>query len=173
MSPAMASGLIVGLSVALALAAVLAGAIAWSARAATRNLEARWLRPLLDRLERIESGLDRIQAGTGSAGDARPVGSLDGVEPGRDGPARRAHSPATLIAVPNLGQPPALPVDPGAEPPPSDAWTRRFGDVWSLAERNMPVEAIARATGCPIGQVELIVGLRRKALAQSSGAAPR
>jgi hypothetical protein len=39
---------------------------------------------------------------------------------------------------------------------------RRFGAIWALADAGDPAEAIARKTGQPIGQVELILGLRRQ-----------
>lgn len=37
---------------------------------------------------------------------------------------------------------------------------RRFGGIWDLADSGASPLAIARATGQPIGQVELILGLR-------------
>jgi hypothetical protein len=38
---------------------------------------------------------------------------------------------------------------------------RRFGPIWDLADSGQPPSEIARTTGQPIGQVELILGLRR------------
>ncbi len=38
-----------------------------------------------------------------------------------------------------------------------------------MADEGMPVDAIARETGYPIGQVELILGLRRRLLVAEAG----
>lgn len=40
---------------------------------------------------------------------------------------------------------------------------RRFGAIWAMADAGEAPPAIARATGHPVGQVELILGLRRPA----------
>jgi hypothetical protein len=63
----------------------------------------------------------------------------------------------TLIAVPNLV-------------PPRSATTatamaelvQRFGAIWDLVDAGASAEVIARETGYPVGQVELILGLRRQ-----------
>jgi hypothetical protein len=46
---------------------------------------------------------------------------------------------------------------------------RRFGAIWALADSGQSAEAIARTTGQPVGQVELILGLRRQLFGQSAG----
>jgi hypothetical protein len=67
-----------------------------------------------------------------------------------------------LIAVPSLAT-----VGSGtAATEAAEELSRRFGSIWNLADAGEPADAIARATGHPIGQVELILGLRR-----SSGSA--
>ena len=43
----------------------------------------------------------------------------------------------------------------------NSALARRFGPIWELADKGRSPGAIARETGQPIGQVELILGLRR------------
>jgi hypothetical protein len=48
---------------------------------------------------------------------------------------------------------------------------RRFAAVWEMADSGATPEAIARETGHPIGQVELILGLRRRIPAE--GGRPR
>jgi hypothetical protein len=40
--------------------------------------------------------------------------------------------------------------------------SRRYAAIWELAEGGASPDAIARATGQPIGQIELILGLRRQ-----------
>ncbi|WP_435008539.1 hypothetical protein P12x_005746 [Tundrisphaera lichenicola] len=62
----------------------------------------------------------------------------------------------TLISVPNLAAPPGQAREAAAE------FDRRFGDVWAMADAGMSPQSIASETGHPIGQVELILGLRRQ-----------
>ncbi len=40
--------------------------------------------------------------------------------------------------------------------------SQRYAAIWELAESGALPDAIARATGQPIGQIELILGLRRQ-----------
>jgi hypothetical protein len=81
---------------------------------------------------------------------------------GKSRPSLRADRPepppaATLIAVPNLaiteGEPPELVA---AE------LGRRYAALWDLAEAGASSESIAKTTGQPIGEVELILGLKRQ-----------
>ena len=62
----------------------------------------------------------------------------------------------TLISVPNLADTPVTGASPGAD------LLRRFGAICDLADREQSAAAIARATGQPIGLVELVLGLRRQ-----------
>jgi hypothetical protein len=77
--------------------------------------------------------------------------------------AHRAHRAAetaiagpTLIAVPNLAG------SPGKAAPVAEELNRRFGPIWALAEAGLSADAIAVRSGQPVGQVELILGLRRQ-----------
>jgi hypothetical protein len=65
----------------------------------------------------------------------------------------------TLIEIPDLAAREHEP-DPQAE----RELVRRHAEVWTLAEAGTPPADIARQTGHPIGQVELIVGLFRRLL---------
>jgi hypothetical protein len=62
----------------------------------------------------------------------------------------------SLISVPNL------------EPARSDRGVtvnglkERYATIWELADSGATIEQMARATGQPIGQIELIIGLRRQ-----------
>jgi hypothetical protein len=38
----------------------------------------------------------------------------------------------------------------------------RYAAIWALADKGATLEQMARATGQPIGQIELILGLRRQ-----------
>jgi hypothetical protein len=63
----------------------------------------------------------------------------------------------TLIAVPKIAGATELPTSP------PKGLTHRFSPIWELADKGASAEAIARVTGQPVGQVELILGLRRQA----------
>jgi hypothetical protein len=81
------------------------------------------------------------------------------VDPGASATA----SGPTLISVPDLAAPPASNSEAAAE------LDRRFGPVWAMADAGMAADAIARETRYPIGQVELILGLRRRLLVAEAG----
>ena len=74
--------------------------------------------------------------------------------------------PESLISVPSL----ALSID--TQIPPESDFNRRFPWVWELAEAGISSEAIARATGHPVGQVELILGLKRQSETTNGGLRP-
>jgi hypothetical protein len=61
-----------------------------------------------------------------------------------------------LIEVPDLSIP-----SPGSIDVPPE-FAERFGGIWDLADSGASAEAIARATGQPIGRIELILALRRE-----------
>ena len=98
---------------------------------------------------------------------AAPAPAWRGVTRRVDAPMPSASAGPTLIAVPSLA---SL----GSEAVASEAaggLLRRFGAIWTLADSGESTGAIAGATGYPIGQVELILGLRRSSgLAEPSGA---
>src|SRR5262249_50700087 len=83
-----------------------------------------------------------------------------------DRAAASAVSKPTLITVPNLA-----PIRTEGPSPNSSELSERFADVWELADTGAPPESIARETGHPIGQVELILALRRQ-LATKPGGRP-
>jgi hypothetical protein len=62
----------------------------------------------------------------------------------------------TLIAVPQLGP---GPTDKDAV---ASGMSQRYAAIWALADNGSRADVIARATGQPIGQIELILGLRRQ-----------
>ncbi len=61
-----------------------------------------------------------------------------------------------LIAVPRLD--PAT----GDRDAAISGLTERYAAIWALADNGAKPDVIARATGQPIGQIELILGLRRQ-----------
>jgi hypothetical protein len=125
---------------------------------------ARRLDELAGRHRALEARLARIEAS--SIGAAMAIAS----HPGGPRVGRRADRGTsatsggpTLIAVPNLASPPSMASEAAAE------LDRRFGAVWAMADSGAPIEVMARETGYPIGQVELILGLRRQLLAAEAG----
>jgi hypothetical protein len=68
-----------------------------------------------------------------------------------------ARNEPTLIAIPDLGA-----VAEESEGSAGSVLGERHGEAWTLAAAGMPPEEIARQTGQPIGQIELIVGLYRR-----------
>jgi hypothetical protein len=110
---------------------------------------ARQLRTIDSRLARLEpkdvagAGL-RAPAGADSA--ERRLTIAPGIE--RDPPA--------LISVPSLK------ASPGDREATLGGLTQRYSPIWSLADAGATAESIARATGLPIGRIELILSLRRQ-----------
>ncbi len=70
---------------------------------------------------------------------------------------RNARAEPTLIAIPDLGAGEA-----GSAGIAGSEFGERHGAAWTLAAAGVPPEDIARQTGQPIGQIELIVGLYRR-----------
>ncbi len=114
-------------------------------------------RALEARLARVEASA--TEAAVAIASDSTRLRRVRRLDPGQSATS----GGPTLISVPNLAAPPAPPSEAAAE------LDRRFGDVWAMADRGVPVEEIARESGYPIGQVELILGLRRRLLAAEDG----
>lgn len=148
--------------ISLSSAALSAGALllvvaarlrARSDRAAT----ARGLADLADRVARLEArrpvGLPAVDSVP-----AEPPRRRTGPPAARPDPPAEAVAGPTLIAVPDLSAhgEAAATAEAGA------AFGRRYAAIWSLADAGADAEAIARTTGQPIGQVELILGLRRQ-----------
>lgn len=137
----------------------------------------RLVEPMQNRLTALEE-LAAQSAAAGSGHEARLRSAAKRVHPRApslrsQGPAYRvdpaeanAVSGPTLISVPNLSSPAqgtdSVMVELG----------RRFGPIWDLADRGATPDAIARSTGQPIGQVELILALRRQLAAPAGESRP-
>lgn len=152
MSPAPELALIVAGVALLAATTALAGAWRWRVRALAERVRA--LEAIVARMESRLGAGDRPAhrpAGPRAVRIRRPDPAPEGVPPG-----------PTLIEVPDLTATPAE--APGA----MSELAGRFGAIWERADRGEPPDVIAQATGQPIGQVELILGLRRR-LAAAQG----
>jgi hypothetical protein len=100
-----------------------------------------------DRDQRLSTSLSTYSLpGTGS--EPRPLQRT------HRGTASAVSGP-TLIVVPSLAT-----TAPDASKAAAAELSQRFGAIWALADSGHSPEAIAQTTGQPIGQVELILGLR-------------
>ena len=146
-------------SLALSLVALLSASVVGFRARADRASAGRRLDALAHRLSGLESR--RVSPLTATPTPTpRTTSRVDPPQP----PA------PTLISVPNLSTPSASSVSVEA----SAVLGRRFASIWELADAGTSAEAIARATGHPVGQVELILGLRRQiSIAAPSTGGPR
>jgi hypothetical protein len=140
----------------------LALAVAWRLR--LRGESATTARTIEDLARRV-GRLEALQAAPSDVPAPRSAFSE------RPQTAHRVDRPAastlcpTLIEVPSLARTGARP---GEVADASSELGRRFGPVWELAERGSSAESIARETGQPVGQVELILRLRSQVARASS-----
>ncbi len=134
----------------------------------TRSETERRLKLLTERLLAIESRIDELENHGRRAPDdhqnppehAAPWESKQGRRTqsfldGRED--KNAQAEPTLIAIPDLGAGEA-----GSAGIAGSEFGERHGEAWTLAAAGVPPEEIARQTGQPIGQIELIVGLYRR-----------
>jgi hypothetical protein len=153
------SWLVVTVAAAFLLLGIAGSPLAWVLLHHRRSrseqlMELRW-RKLVDQVRALENRLTQHEAIKPVDPGMRSVIRSD-LAGGR-GSVRTAstHEPA-LIAVPNL------------EGVPNDrddtvsGLKVRYAAIWTLADSGARPEVIARATGHPIGQIELILGLRRQ-----------
>jgi hypothetical protein len=133
-------------------------------------MEERWSE-LTAELRRLEVRLAMAEgAGHSTNGMHRETGSQENGANGRGFPSRpflsnwrrsadvRAlpqQDDTSLISVPNLASAPDD-LDQATNP-----LAQRHGAIWALADQGASPEVIAKATGQPIGQIELILSLRR------------
>lgn len=128
-----------------------------------RVLEDRWENVGTDEAARAKETPAPFPKGPGVA-SIRPTGTRHRA----DMPEMPANAGPTLIAIPNLAAPPQEETESAAA-----ELGQRFGAIWDLADEGASPEAIARRTGQPVGQVELILALRRQLANKSRGSRPR
>ena len=132
-------------------------------------MEERW-NELTAELRQLECRLALAEGAAQSAKGKRELVSSENGANGRGHPNRpflsswrRGAEPralpqeddSSLISVPNLA---SLPED---RDPASSPLSQRYAAIWTLADQGASPDVIAKATGQPIGQIELILGLRR------------
>ena len=144
-------------------------ALVWTRVRALPLAEAQRLVAELTELQREAQGLMARVDSRASDPSAAPSSESPNVSRMRGTTKSRVDPPAspvagpTLIAIPSLAAPPSETTAAAAV-----ELGRRFGAIWDLADSGASTEAIARRSGQPIGQVELILALRRQ-LAVKSG----
>jgi hypothetical protein len=110
----------------------------------------------IDDLERRVSQVETKEPGVSETSQL-PISSAAATRPRGMSHREPSSSSPTLIVVPDLAEG-GRAVDPQVEA----NLKERHGEVWALASSGAAPEEIARRTGQPIGQVELIVGLHRQ-----------
>jgi hypothetical protein len=158
---------------AFLLLGIAASPLAWVAIQHRRSrfeqqMERRW-RETADRLCELEERLEQFDATIKDQPAAEKHGADSMVPHGPHWPramharsnrgegARAETAPApTLIAVPSLAAPPS------EREASINGISHRYAAIWSLADSGASTDVIARATGQPIGQIEVILGLRRQ-----------
>jgi hypothetical protein len=152
---------VIGIVAALSL--MLIGMLWAHVRAMPVEQTTRRVDDLARRQESIESLLVKLDAGR----DPEPVRRAPAQTQVHRGATSAVTGP-TLITIPCLS---ALAPEATATATAAVAAElgRRFGAIWALADSGQSPEAIARTTGQPIGQVELILGLRRQLAGQAAG----
>jgi hypothetical protein len=166
MSPTLELALIVTLAGMLAIASAAAGVLWSRLRSAPLVRAAHLARELAERQRALEALIERLERPAKRGREPSFARGGATIRPGlsRVDPAQAtAVAGPTLIAVPDLSAPASPAASAAAE------LAGRFGAIWERAERGESADAIARATGQPIGQVELILGLRRQLSAAAEG----
>jgi hypothetical protein len=145
--------------------------LAWAALHFRKTrLEQDWERrhaELTRRIRSLEAELEHLEA-------ARPARSTAETHEPSESQGRNRPNPsrphlATRMVSPQPGSPeppliavPRLDAAPGDRDAAISGLTERYAAIWSLADNGAKPDIIARATGQPIGQIELILGLRRQ-----------
>lgn len=126
---------------------------------------ARRLDELAGKQKALEARLAKVEALAAARAISEPLGPRR--RQGRRVDSGRIATSAgpTLISVPDLATPPSI----GQTSEVAAELDRRYGPVWLMADEGLAVDAIARETGYPVGQVELILGLRRRLVAAEAG----
>lgn len=140
-----ALGLLIGVS-------ALGGAIWGQVQGWPRSRALRLAEELAARLKALEARASWPEPAP-APGAAAPAATRHRADP----PAASAIRGPMLIEVPEL---PRAAGDAGGHA--AAELAARFRTIWDLADGGAPAEEIARQTGQPIGQVELVLGLRRQ-----------
>jgi hypothetical protein len=169
------SWLIVTVASAFLLVGIAASPLAWVALHHRRSrleqrLEGRCLE-IAATVRALEARLTRWEAvSRGLTGKAEPI-KAPAANSSRLGAGRStsgAQREQRLLSAADAALEPPLIAVPSLAPAPNEreasvgSLTERFAAIWNLADNGGSPESIARATGQPVGQIDLIIGLRRQ-----------
>ncbi len=158
------SAIILLLGLGLIVLLVMIGAIWYRLRGLPLHDVGRLMNDLARRQRELEALIARLEASRPESAETVETGNaLAAPKPGvrtvrRIDPAQANPIPGpTLIAVPDMS----------AEPPPAHSAVAaelgtKFGALWEMADAGASAASIAERSGQPIGQVELILALRRQ-----------
>ena len=153
------SWLVVTVAAAFLLLGIAGSPLAWALlhqqRSRSEQLMEKDLRKLAEQLRVLENRQAQYESTRPHSPGTRSLARAD--SPGMRGSVRAngTHESA-LITVPNLeGEPHDRDVT-------LSGLKERYAAIWALADSGSKPDVIARATGQPIGQIELILGLRRQ-----------
>ncbi len=121
--------------------------LAWAAQ---RQRRSRFEEHMLGRLAVLARRLEELESRLTPSSSSPPRS-----DESRKRLAAKGDEPSLLIAIPSLDAPS---VDRRAV---AEGLAERYAAVWRLAESGKSPEAISRETQTPIGQIELILGLKR------------
>jgi len=169
------SWLIVTVAAAFLLLGIACSPLAWVALHHRRlrseeRLEGRW-RELAAQVRSLEGRLaqsDEFRHVQSPNGEPAPTHAKPSRRPGSFWPTNGARREHTLPAVAKPPEEPAMIAVPNLAGVPNDreasvsGLTERYAAIWTLADHGSSRDVIARATGQPIGQIDLILGLRRQ-----------
>jgi hypothetical protein len=153
------SWIVVTVAAAFLLVGVAGSPLAWALlhqqRSHSKQLMDIRLRKLADQVHALEIRQTLHESIKPDSPGIRSLSRADSPERRGSVRADSSHEPA-LIAVPNLeGEPHDRDVT-------ASGLKERYAAIWALADTGATPDVIARATGQPIGQIELILGLRRQ-----------
>ena len=169
------SWVVVTVAAAFLLLGIAASPLAWVAilnrRSRSERLNSRRFLELQAQLRALDERMARCESSflANRIGDDPPLARATRPRPVRsaatmgwlrpdEGKATSDGGPSglKLISVPNLAS------ASGDREAILSGLTQRYAAIWALADTGASPEVIARATGQPIGQIELILGLRRQ-----------
>lgn len=129
------------------LAGVACSPLAWAAQ---RQRRSRFEEHMLERLALLSRRLEELESRAIPGAPKAPAS-----DESRKRAAAKGAEPSLLITLPSLEAPA------GDRRAVAEGLAERYATVWRLAESGRSPESISRETQTPIGQIELILGLKR------------
>ncbi len=132
---------------AMFLVGVACSPLAWAAQ---RQRRSRFEEHILGRLALLSRRLEELEGRANTEAKRAPAS-----DESRKRAVAKGAEPSLLITIPSLES------TTGDRKAVAEGLAERYSSVWRLAESGRSAEEISRETQTPIGQIELILGLRR------------